>query len=216
MPLKTPVGPQRDPLLALLDAQVRRALGAVDLPWWLIFNLEVAPDVASRRLLLNFRVTLEEHTRIVNLDRPSMRVGASASTSDLDLKRHLRLPERRCLESSVPIDCAALISEEAMTLVEEALGHFLRVAAPRLYEFDPRMGWTPGEDEDVLPESPLFDPPVPFSRTGQPAEFASAVAPRVVSPRCPFCNRPHTSSNPSVWAGGNLLWVHPACWGGRS
>lgn len=82
------------------------------------------------------------------------------------------------------------------------------------YAFDPRWG-TPGGRE--LPHCPLFDPPVRFSRNGEPLEVETqewvggtrGVA--LDTPTCAFCGET-LGATPYFWAGSNLWWVHTECW----
>ena len=91
--------------------------------------------------------------------------------------------------------------------------------AHKLYEMDPRIGWRYHQTADAtsLPASRLLDPRGPISRTGMPIlrEGLDHVPPRggIETPRCSFCREEHTWREPSVWAGGNLMWVHARCWG---
>ena len=79
-----------------------------------------------------------------------------------------------------------------------------RYAAPFLYEMDPRIGTRRrvGSDQDLLPPSPLFDPP-----------------PGLILPnlhhapwdRCTLCGQGFMRGQEVIWSGGNLLWLCNFC-----
>lgn len=208
MPLETLVGLasrlQRR-LPAFLEASVKRAFGTVEVPWWMLFSVHSNEDARGRRVLVVFQLTLKEHKRILDLD------------PGLGLRRLVELPERRKYFVEVPINFESLEREDDVwSLFDLGFETFLRSLSRRLYEFDPRAGWS-ASSRGSLPTLPALDPSAPFSRTGLPAETVSASVPSHIAwPRCSFCNRAHAPSDPPVWAGGNLLWVHPACWSSRS
>ena len=83
----------------------------------------------------------------------------------------------------------------------------LRDNAYKLYEFDPRIGWS-WKGQDGLPQCPLFDPVDDFSRTGLPIEGKNGL---LLRPSCAFCGEEHTDADPPVWTGGNMMWVHRKC-----
>ena len=65
-----------------------------------------------------------------------------------------------------------------------------------LYEYDPRLGhtWAPGRP---LPRCPLFD-----------AEHMQKTP-----TTCFFCHKALMTTDPPMWGGANVGWVHPECWG---
>lgn len=98
-------------------------------------------------------------------------------------------------------------------LIEQALLVAARDMSSCLREHDPRIGTVLGFDQEggpslrtPLPRSPLFDPP----RLRPPAWRRTGAGLDAVS--CPFCHRGFEPGYPAMWAGGNLLWSHPACW----
>lgn len=80
--------------------------------------------------------------------------------------------------------------------------------AYKLYEFDPRKGWS-WDYAEGLPSCPLFDPVGDFSRTGLSIESQEG---SIIEPTCAFCGKPHDAASPPLWAGANMMWLHRECW----
>jgi hypothetical protein len=108
--------------------------------------------------------------------------------------------------------------EHLARVVREKFRSGLLSSAHLLYEFDPRMGWRweGTKSRMELPVSRLFDPPEPFSRSGVPLildrEVGGYRSNAFDAPKCPFCREAHDFSDPPLWAGANLMWVHVKCW----
>jgi len=113
-----------------------------------------------------------------------------------------------------------------MMNVGEAIKHHFDVAlrdfpskvAPRLFEYDPRIGRVLIAEEsqkETWCPSPLFDPPggvrVPFPRP--PVEFPLAEQFYKRWTRCGRCKTDFTMGEEVAWGGGHLLWVCGACLG---
>lgn len=131
-------------------------------------------------------------------------------TREIDKCRFV-LPERDFIEA-VRVDDLDLRHAED---TEDVFVAAFRVAVGRFrgafYEYDPRIGIVaPDPDKPHLPECPLFDPPVRF-----PPLWASVDPlrnPQPESVACPICEEPYSVSNPPMWGGGNLGWVHTHCY----
>jgi hypothetical protein len=103
------------------------------------------------------------------------------------------------LKHADSMDAAHRLMDAAHRLMAEALRGVVRVAAPRLYEADPRIG----SCDRTYPSLPLFDPPqgVDAMRGG-------------MGWRCPLCGesgRDLGFAGYRAWGGGNIGWVHPTC-----
>jgi len=74
-------------------------------------------------------------------------------------------------------------------------------------EHDPRIGTMleEGQSKDFLPKMPLFDP----TRIRPPAWNRGS---GIDATPCPLCSDGFGQGYPAMWGGGNLQWVHPACW----
>ena len=74
-------------------------------------------------------------------------------------------------------------------------------------EHDPRIGTKleEGQSKDFLPKMPLFDP----TRIRPPAWNKGS---GIDATPCPLCSDGFGQGYPAMWGGGNLQWVHPACW----
>ena len=198
---------------ALTQALVDGLLGEVRRPDWLKIDLATAPDALQQRFVFTIHVTLGAHRRRVDLG-PSPE--ASSDTRELGLKRHRTFVSEFPLPQSVIREFRGDLPSMYKTWVEKTLlGN-----AHRFYEADPRIGWRYGAAGGTgeLPASRLLDPREPFSRTGLPTlDMADdggrdPIVESLGPPRCPFCRGAHSWSRPPVWAGANLLWVHPGCW----
>jgi len=168
-------------------------LGEVKQPPWMKFVVSHSPDVLTRTFVFAVQIRIEAHV----LPRGDL------------WKWGPRIPHNRTFaaEFRVPDSVIREFRERLPDLCIKGLESSLLSGAYRLYEIDPRIGWRWGSNGDCLPVSKLFDPPGMFSRTGFPA----GVEAREV-PRCPFCGALHQLADPPIWAGGNLMWVHEACW----
>lgn len=195
--------------LALVD----ELLGEVKRPSWLKVELEAHPEPSKRQFIFTILVTLEEHQRRVDLG-PSP--GSPTNERVLGLKRARTFVSDFPVPDSVIEQFRAKLPDMYRTWIEQAmLGN-----AHRFYEADPRIGWRYGAAGQAgeLPRSRLLDPREPFSRTGLPMLGTAGDSARdpiqedLGSPRCPFCRDEHTWAQAPVWAGANLMWVHPDCW----
>lgn len=161
---------------------VRLLLGEIDRPSWLRITLGSSRDPLRCSTVFSIDVLCS-----MTEDWPSLpRISAEVFIPDDAVAQHGR--------------------ENLPSLVIEMLGDAL--VSPSLYERDPRIGRM-CELDATLPASPLFDPRVAFPRTGR--EVLSC------GMSCSLCGLlanvlldDYTEG--VVWAGGNLLWVHRACW----
>ena len=92
--------------------------------------------------------------------------------------------------------------EGVVDLLRQHLLHTGHQMAPFLYAHDPRIGKVWGRDVPCLQKSPLFDPPGMRTPYYEPDRTSL----------CPLCQKPMTFSNPAMWAGGAIHWVHEDCW----
>ena len=91
--------------------------------------------------------------------------------------------------------------------VETLFDTMVQEIRPIVCELDHRIGtlWEGVDGPNPLPACPLFDPP----RFVFPAWEQ---VPGVQAQPCPFCHQVFTPSQSPMWGGGDLRWVHPACW----
>lgn len=91
----------------------------------------------------------------------------------------------------------------------------------KLFEADPRIGFTLDPENPRLVSSPFFDPLTKFPRTydeffTRPLEdmMQGIETPSWLRVPCPICGQAFEDYDHlrPQWAGANLLWVHPACW----
>lgn len=193
----------------LTQALISELLGEVKYPDWLKVGLSTRPDPLPRQFLFTIRVTLKAHRRYVDLG-PSPR--SPVNHRELGLKRGRTFVSEFPVPENVIQEFRGDLPKMYRMWVEQTLmGN-----AHRLYEADPRIGWRYGIGGSTkgLPRSRLFDPYSPFSRTGLPMLDAGSgeLVESLNPPQCPFCQVPHGWSQPPVWAGANLLWVHLDCW----
>ena len=100
---------------------------------------------------------------------------------------------------SLEILKAAPNEASATYVIHESLRKLVGIAAPRLYDADPRIG----SCDRTYPLLPLFDPPngVDAMRGG-------------MGWTCPLCGtggRDPGGAGYRAWGGGNIGWVHPTC-----
>lgn len=197
----------------LTQALIDELLGEVKRPDWLKIELSAQPDALRRQFLFTIGVTLREHQRRVDLGPSSRGV---ADWRKLGLKRSRTFVSEFPLPESVIHEFRGDVPTMYRRWIEGALlGN-----AHRFYEADPRIGWRYGAAlaRGQLPVSRLLDPREPFSRTGLPMlqteglSRGDPIQEELKSPCCPFCREEHSWSQAPVWAGANLLWVHPGCW----
>lgn len=90
-------------------------------------------------------------------------------------------------------------------MIQVSTGQAIRTASPLLREVDPRFGTiVKANTMKSFPRGILFDPPRMRPPTWE--------QPPMDSVTCAFCNSGFGAGAPAMWAGGNLLWTHPACW----
>ncbi len=124
--------------------------------------------------------------------------------ANLDEGVYISTPPQICgVGSSVTVSLeilkAAPNAAAATYVIHESLRKLVGIAAPRLYEADPRIG----SCDRTYPLLPLFDPPqgVDAMRGG-------------MGWRCPLCGeggRDLGFAGYRAWGGGNIGWVHPTC-----
>jgi hypothetical protein len=171
----------------------------VEVPWWFKTEAKTFRDPHGLSFVFEFVADVKAHERIVDIGR--------------GFRRHMRVRHRRmATEFSLPRTVLEQFRDEAPRIFSLTFENFLMDLSPKIYEADPRIGWSSERNEGSLPISKIFDPRGLFSRSGLPEETAPE---HVRPPCCPFCRFPHLGGNPPVWAGANLMWVHPSCWGSK-
>jgi hypothetical protein len=197
----------------LTQGVLDRLFGEVERPKWMKFTLGTEPDPLAQQFVFTIDVTLEKHDRDVDLG-PTPR--SSKTVRVVGLRRARRIAFR----FPVPQTVIRELRSEVPNMYSNWLEGGLKGSAHKFYELDPRIGWRHLGVEPFkrLPHSPLLDPREPFSRTGLPfpavnSEGWDPILASLRPPRCSFCRGDHAWSEPPVWAGANLMWVHARCWG---
>lgn len=177
-------------------------MGEVERPSWMTFAVNQTSDPLAREILFTITVRIAPHKRTVILYEGKIGVGSDK-------------PRRFDLVFPVPERVLVEFRDQLPTMFANWLKSALLENAYKLYEADPRIGFQPHDMVDELVPSPLFDPPERFSRTGLPvnslnlSEFDEK---SYEPPHCAFCGAPHSMRSAPVWAGANLMWIHPRCW----
>lgn len=168
--------------------------GEVKPPLWMKFTIEHSLDPVRNHFTFTIDVTFDP--------------GLVTRIRDIELQN---VPRKR-KQFQFRFDLAQGVVQEMRDEVPKVFVKWVKKTllenAYRMYEFDPRVGWT-FTGGAHLPECPLFDPPENFSRTGLPYQSDEGMT---VFPTCPFCGEEHTSADPPVWIGANMMWAHEACW----
>jgi hypothetical protein len=191
----------------------KKVFGDIEIPDWLEFRLEVMRDPRILQTLIRVTVELKPHSNFM------LELDANANAI---APRRVDIKTGRYWTWEFPVtDMDARTEKDRIPgMFAHWLGEILRSDGYKLYEFDPRIGWRWDKAGDKLPESSLFDPREPFSRTGVPwhPDPAGDLNQRRTTedPSCSLCGQLHVFSEPPIWAGGNLMWVHRRCWGDAS
>jgi hypothetical protein len=106
------------------------------------------------------------------------------------------LTEARVFRGSAILSDIGLSPASAGGVLKDAFYNLVLDLRGFLYEYDPRLGhaWGPGRP---LPKCPLFD----------------AEGMQKTPTSCFFCHKSLLTTDPPMWGGANVGWVHPACWG---
>lgn len=117
---------------------------------------------------------------------------------------HGRVLRRGELRDTVRMEM--INSPPGENVVVFVLEELFRKMSYLLREHDPRFGQvlSVGQTKNLLPRSPLFDPP----RLRPPAWRGGTGIDAVP---CPFCQDGFGRGDPAMWGGGNVMWVHPRC-----
>jgi len=179
----------------LADVVLTEAFGDLRQPSWVKFEIDAALDPEHARFLFMITVRIEPHSRKAVID-------GTVLQSRFDRRKKFNF------EFGLPRNVVEQFRSDVPKLFVKWMSETLLKNAYRIYEFDPRIGFT-WNGGDGLPVCPLFDPPEDFSRTGLPMEGKKLT---VLEPSCAFCGEDHTDDETPVWSGANMMWLHRGCW----
>jgi hypothetical protein len=179
----------------LADVVLTETFGEVSQPHWMKFEIDAALDPARARFLFRITVRIEPHSR-------------KAVVDGVILQSRFTRRKKFDFDFGIPRNVVEQFRSDVPKLFVKWMSKTLLDNAYRLYEFDPRIGWT-WEGGSGLAVCPLLDPPEDFSRTGLPVEGTEG---SLLEPSCAFCGEEHTKENVPVWGGTNMMWLHRRCW----
>lgn len=169
--------------------------GELPQPGWVKFEIVNHLDIPRDAFLFTIVVHITPHSRSVVVD-------GRVIQSRFNRNKHFKF------EFPLPRSVVEQFRSEVPKLFVKWMKETLLKNAYRIYEFDPRIGFT-WEGGDGLPACPLFDPPEDFSRTGLSMEGKDG---SFLEPSCAFCGEDHTDDEAPVWGGANMMWLHRGCW----
>ena len=179
----------------MADTALDELFGEVKPPLWMKFTIGHHLDPERFTFVFTIDVTFDP--------------GLVMKVKGVELRNVPRKKKHFQFRFDLPQSIVQEMRDEVPKLFVKWVKKTLLENAYRMYEFDPRVGWRWTPQGALLPKCPLFDPPEEFSRTGLPFEDENG---ETFFPVCPFCGETHTSADPPVWIGTNMMWVHETCW----
>lgn len=181
---------------------LKTQMGAVHPPNFWKMSLESLRDPQHLQILLALRVEVGFHTRII--------YGSNGEFWDEEVSGWVAADQEPLLDLYVT-------PQEQMNAAVEALKALFHRIGPRLYEYDPRIGFNPAR-KGTLPLCPLLDPHEMFSRSGVVSGLLQEHFPNTVhvdlmaGHDCPLCDEEIDGGRSFMWGGANIMWVHHECW----